>query len=962
MNLLLRYDPPPRTPLINGVIVDPHSRDKRFDDKESRERLHEQMMKVSFIYYAVNMLQGPPQPPFNGRFMVGRHHLAWDEAVRDHDRVLSRAARGHGKSMALGVAFPIWKADINHPGSLGYIFSASQTLAEERLAETKEQLEGNEKLLHLLPIGKDKIWTKREIRTTTGTLIRGRGWGTRIRGGHPNWIVADDCLDDECLYSETVRDRVTEFFFSAISNMVTPDGQIICVGTPLHAADLYSKIEQTKRYHVINFPAIEDGKPLFPEIYSLEKLEDKKQEIGPTRFAREFQCCRPKTMIETLCGAVEIERIKTGDIVLAHTGAWKKVIQTFRRYYIGRLLRIKGLLHVTPDHPIFTQDGFVSSLNLTNGDSVTFPIPSDFDEQLTSIRLDHACSVPYLLTSCRSRMYARGSAKHIPSGSVGKSGAKSVPIEIPISEELMRIVGLWLAEGHIGAKGKSLVWSFGLHEKDTFAREVIESVLDIFGIKCRTVEDVDGNTIQIIACSSIVADWFERMFGKGAANKRIPQVFRNISREMSFAICMGYIDGDGSVEAGRQVRVSSVSNLLLHDIQYLLAKCGIVSTINIQKLGGEGFGFFDNDGRGREYKFRTSWRLTVDGGGADSIRERRLHNRSHSWTRIKETLIPYDYEGEVFNIEVEDENSYVADGIAVHNCVPMTDESSLFPSSLFAGSDIRMPYRLGLPASYWDEMGTVRYAGVDIAMSTEIGSDYFVVFIVALDKLGNRWIVEIIRERGMTFQSQKDVIKDCYVKFRPDMFHIEANQMQRVWPQELRRETDIPIRSFFTTGITPKKPWRKGMTSIAVNKHHIDRGIPSLRMSFENRKWRIPRGDERSIELTDLWMGELQCMSVHSGKVVSVGEHDDLTMATWFCDVAIRMGGGFSAHWVGGLPSDETQPKQAVLDGSAAPLALSPPKIDVEENETFDPFGLKSYGVSNGNPVLSYPGILKEDT
>jgi hypothetical protein len=194
------------------------------------------------------------------------------------------------------------------------------------------------------------------------------------------------------------------------------------------------------------------------------------------------------------------------------------------------------------------------------------------------------------------------------------------------------------------------------------------------------------------------------------------------------------------------------------------------------------------------------------------------------------------------------------------------------------------------------------------------------------------------------------------------MFHIEANQMQRVWPQELRRETDIPIRSFFTTGITPKKPWRKGMTSIAVNKHHIDRGIPSLRMSFENKKWRIPRGDERSIELTDQWMGELQCMSIHSGKVVSVGEHDDLCLATWFCDVAIRMGGGFAAHWVGGLPSEDAQPKQAVLDGSAAPLALSPPKIEIEENETFDPFGLKSYGVSSGNPVLSYPGILKEDT
>jgi hypothetical protein len=234
---------------------------------------------------------------------------------------------------------------------------------------------------------------------------------------------------------------------------------------------------------------------------------------------------------------------------------------------------------------------------------------------------------------------------------------------------------------------------------------------------------------------------------------------------------------------------------------------------------------------------------------------------------------------------------------------PLTDEASLFPSHLFTGSDVRLPYKLGLPASYWEERGMLRYVGVDIAISAEIGSDYFVIFTAAVDRHGKRWIVDIVRERGMPYQAQKDAIRDAYHKYLPEIIHIEANQAQRVWADDLTQENSLPIRKFFTSGTAGSQPiqdWKKGMTQLTVNKHHLDRGIPALRLSLENRRWRIPRGDERAIEMTDIWMGELQCMSLQDGKVVSVGEHDDTCLATWMCDTAIRLSGGLTAYWAGG--------------------------------------------------------------
>jgi hypothetical protein len=114
-----------------------------------------------------------------------------------------------------------------------------------------------------------------------------------------------------------------------------------------------------------------------------------------------------------------------------------------------------------------------------------------------------------------------------------------------------------------------------------------------------------------------------------------------------------------------------------------------------------------------------------------------------------------------------------------------------------------------------------------------------------------------------------------------------------VFSDEIIRTTDLPVRKFFTTGVggtQPLSPYKKGATSIAVNKHHLDRGVPGLRLSLENKKWRIPRGDRRSIDLTDTWIGEMGAVGWIDGKVQSVGEHDDLVMACWMCDSAVQLG------------------------------------------------------------------------
>lgn len=208
-------------------------------------------------------------------------------------------------------------------------------------------------------------------------------------------------------------------------------------------------------------------------------------------------------------------------------------------------------------------------------------------------------------------------------------------------------------------------------------------------------------------------------------------------------------------------------------------------------------------------------------------------------------------------------------------CSPVTDDSSLFPMSMFLADGVmQLGARLGAPRQFWTQFGVKNvFMGVDFGLSATVGSDYTVVWTMGVDEHGNRWILDIQRETGLSFGAQKALINDVARKYRPGLIFLEANQAQRIFGETLIQETDLPIKLFHTGDA----------------KHSLEEGVPGLAVLLENRKVRIPRGDEASIEMTDKWIEEMRSMSFN-GRVMSTGEHDDMVMAFWICNNAILKG------------------------------------------------------------------------
>ena len=119
-------------------------------------------------------------------------------------------------------------------------------------------------------------------------------------------------------------------------------------------------------------------------------------------------------------------------------------------------------------------------------------------------------------------------------------------------------------------------------------------------------------------------------------------------------------------------------------------------------------------------------------------------------------------------------------------------------------------------------------------------------------------------------------------------------------------------------------------------------------MLLENQKFRIPRGDAHSVEMTDVWIDEMRNHTFQMGKVVSIGAHDDTAMACWLCDQAVRLG-GFSWSF-GDDYADDARPE------FAEPSVGHGEEGEAEEG---DPLGVEESKTGGGhwNPLAGYtPG------
>jgi intein/homing endonuclease len=676
---------------------------------------------------------------------------------------------------------------------------------------------------------------------------------------------------------ETIEDReaATVDFVIPVDHSFVSNG-IVSHNTPFHALDLYKVLEDTGIYAVLRNPAIKNGKALWPERYNLARLERTKQELGSSlRFSREYLCVDRDTDIRTLGGYKPIVDIRLGDFVLTHRGRFRRVLNvwTNRRGSRGmvRVVASNGEGHlVTHDHEMLV-------VRATDYQRRQRDFSRESWEEAGTIADKNRWDAVYLKTP--------------------------VPVlfdRVQVSSDRAFLAGWYVAEGHCSRQNQAVYFSLGVNDP---ADEIDAACQRAFGAGLKLYPSADfGSARQFVLHSKIAKEWFSR-FGNGSENKTFSPLM-NANREAKLTALRAYFAGDGHCTP-LMWRASSVSRKLICDASDMLLSLGIACSINKPTLGGP------RKILGRGVETKTSYRLSVCGSnltlfagdGLDRRQSRDFVVDGYLYSRIRKVETVDYTDTEVFDLHVEDDHSYAGLHGTFHNCQPISDEASLFPAYLFDAPGIKQPYALGLPVSYWQTLGYETYAGVDLAMSTSAGADYLVIFVMAVGPDGDRYVVDIVRRKGLGFQAQIDIITMVAKKYECNLVFCEANQYQRVVSDEVVRTSDVPIKAFYTTGRRKTSSSHLGMSqTYSANKSALDQGVPNLRMLLENAKLKIPWASETR-PTVQTWIGEMQAFGWADGKLQGVGSHDDTVMAMWICDHACRVGGS-SRSFLGEEPQE----------------------------------------------------------
>lgn len=406
-------------------------------------------------------------------------------------------------------------------------------------------------------------------------------------------------------------------------------------------------------------------------------------------------CFIAGTPVLTKDGYKPIEKVVTGDKVVTHNNRLKTVNATMVNNYNDILYEIstpgnKEPIYCTANHPFLTTNGWKKACDLSKDDyiksgflkkqtfnNIIFDILNyfDLDQYSQKEKYDFEIKEENEKIFLRTSFYSGNNAySHKDSSKINRY--------IKIDEELLYIFGVYLANGSITKReNKSYysIWQIVGNKKDKEKLlKMKNKIEESFGVKLNTYEPKTQETFIIRIDNPLLAEFFYHLFGDKSDTKKIPDIFKN-----SLDIALGVIDTDGCITNNGVYQLVLNNLTLINQVKNILELYGYLCS-NIQNV---------NQSLGTEY---TAYRLRTKIASSFLVINNTQKNKNeYNDNRLddpkqfistntaifenkelflkikvlrKINLNKIGANIKVYNISVEEDHSYVVDGLVVHNC------------------------------------------------------------------------------------------------------------------------------------------------------------------------------------------------------------------------------------------------------------------------------------------------------
>ena len=159
----------------------------------------------------------------------------------------------------------------------------------------------------------------------------------------------------------------------------------------------------------------------------------------------------------------------------------------------------------------------------------------------------------------------------------------SIKKKIKVTKDLMRLVGYFLAEGHVTNIINQVGFSFHKDEKE-YIEDVKNLLSSITGRKI-SIRHPNPNSAQILIHSKEWANFFDNFCGK-KKDKHVPTFVFKASKKLFLELLIGYIRGDGYKVGKYDIVVKSVSKKLITEMVWLCKLNGISCNISYEQGKG----------------------------------------------------------------------------------------------------------------------------------------------------------------------------------------------------------------------------------------------------------------------------------------------------------------------------------------------------------------------------------------
>ncbi len=258
---------------------------------EDYEQISKYVLKSreSFPYFLEHIF---PLSFKDSQIVKAPHTFKWAKRIQESKLSATLSARKHLKSVTM-YAWVMWRLFRLKENERGLYMSYNQKMSSYHTENIKILIQTNP-LFHGI---KDNTHGQtqldyelngyRFICEPSGILTFNRGW-------HGEWVVADDILQDPA--SELnfgVINKITRVFLEQVMSLPKEGGELHLVGTAQHAQDLFFVLKNNKSWNWAQYKALVnevDNTVLWPELFSYDRLNEIRSDIGNKAFNREYQC------------------------------------------------------------------------------------------------------------------------------------------------------------------------------------------------------------------------------------------------------------------------------------------------------------------------------------------------------------------------------------------------------------------------------------------------------------------------------------------------------------------------------------------------------------------------------------------------------------------------------------------------------------------------------------------------